>query len=174
MAQSIQVKNISFSILFLLIGIQFSNAQKISKQNLELISAASTFENNMIFTIGEPCVQFYSNEQFSWQEGFLQNITPTNNVSETKPPPNAKPDIRRASIYPNPNDGAFTIELFSESETPIAEYVLFNMQGQEYSRGTLSSRINHVDLYYLPNGAYIIKIFTPNHQFNFVSKLIKL
>lgn len=164
------------SILLLFFVFNLSLAQEKTKQKpkLELFAAASTFENNMVFTIGEPCVQSFYNNQVFLQEGFLQNVTRSVTINESEPPPNPEPIIHSATIYPNPTDGYLTIELSADSEPLFAEYVIINNQGQKCAEGTLTSKKNNLDLHYLPNGAYVIRVFSFSQQFNFISKLIKL
>jgi hypothetical protein len=59
-------------------------------------------------------------------------------------------------IYPNPNEGAFTMEL---SKVLIGEhYQLLNMQGKVVLEGNIESTTMQMEVFDLPAGNYVLSV----------------
>ena len=76
-------------------------------------------------------------------------------------------------LYPNPNDGSFTIELY-DSEAHNADLHIYNSMGDEvyFEKLTYSGRFSKkINLQTLSNGVYFVQLFTENNTV-FHSKVI--
>jgi hypothetical protein len=56
-------------------------------------------------------------------------------------------------LYPNPNNGTFTLETSSAK----GDLIVFNLLGSEVHRQTLSGTKNQVSVAHLPNGIYLVQ-----------------
>ncbi|MES2567183.1 MAG: T9SS type A sorting domain-containing protein [Bacteroidota bacterium] len=70
------------------------------------------------------------------------------------------------SVYPNPNNGIFTMELSSDREIEIS-----NILGEKIMIKFLPEGQNQINMNDQPNGIYFVKIITGNKQE--VIKIIK-
>lgn len=67
---------------------------------------------------------------------------------------NIKIDLKaRIKTYPNPSTNFISLSGIAESKN----YVIYNMQGKEMSRGTISNE-NKIDVRFLANGLYLLKL----------------
>ena len=85
---------------------------------------------------------------------------------------NDNPDI--INLYPNPNQGRFTIDLMT---SPLAEkntITIVNITGKTVYKGTLTKEENtsQLDLSHLDSGIYILMI--SNNKIGFTKKFIKI
>jgi hypothetical protein len=61
-------------------------------------------------------------------------------------------------VYPNPNNGQFTIGLTNATGNPSVK--IYNVLGEEVYTSTLRNETNEVNLSSQPKGIYIYRIFT--------------
>lgn len=59
-------------------------------------------------------------------------------------------------IYPNPGSGIFSIEIEDEAGEP--EYLLLNSLGQVVHSGSLTEKVNIINLNQLPAGVYVVRV----------------
>ena len=59
----------------------------------------------------------------------------------------------RIKTYPNPSTNYISLSGLAESKS----YIIYNMQGKEVSRGTVSNN-NKIDVRFLENGLYLLKL----------------
>ncbi len=63
------------------------------------------------------------------------------------------------SVYPNPADNILYIELYNLPKTPV-DYILYDMQGKQLSRGNFNSRKHEMDISSLSTGVYFLHFKT--------------
>jgi hypothetical protein len=63
-------------------------------------------------------------------------------------------------IYPNPINGIVTIELADNNQNCLFE--IYNITGQIIKTENINSQIQKIDLYYLSNGIYVVKLTDKN------------
>ena len=68
------------------------------------------------------------------------------------------------TIYPNPNDGEFGVEIVGNIDNS-AELEIYDLMGRKVHTGAMSATISNasslVDLRHVESGHYIVKIITP-------------
>ena len=130
--------------------------------------------SSYIIQVGIDC-----EEEVLWSEEFFfytHGGGGINDVLEADAPLN---DFREPLLYPNPNDGKFTLEYFSQQNSAL-EYTILNAQGKLIRRGSvqLSGGTNQLalDLSAFPDGVYLINTSEINDQINrlYAKKIIKM
>lgn len=69
--------------------------------------------------------------------------------------------IPESTVYPNPNDGSFTVKIpFDDIYLEAAEYIIYDVLGRELIRDKVSIRGDeaHIRTSSLPNGEYFIRL----------------
>ncbi len=93
-----------------------------------------------------------------------QNKTVNNKVTSiSNSNLNIQNNLPSIHIYPNPNNGEFTIDVFGDVETK-GSFEIYNSVGVLIDRG-VSSNKTQIDISNNSKGLYIIKIRTPDKQF---------
>lgn len=70
----------------------------------------------------------------------------------------SKPGATEVSIFPNPNQGSFTVQQNLEQGSPYQNYQLFNLSGKLLQSGSLTGNGTEIRLKQAPAGIYIIVI----------------
>ncbi|HXB11029.1 MAG TPA: T9SS type A sorting domain-containing protein, partial [Bacteroidia bacterium] len=73
-------------------------------------------------------------------------------------------------IYPNPNNGQFTISGLTKGSTLL----LYNDIGMLVSNGQVSDETMQLNIASMPNGVYMVRIIYPNNTKVLAQKVIKL
>lgn len=68
------------------------------------------------------------------------------------------------SIYPNPNQGTFSIEMSKSLGASVLE--VFNTLGQLVYEQSLNTRVEQIDLQFLSSGIYTLRISQEGHSIN--------
>lgn len=114
-------------------------------------------------TIHIPAIAGVNNVMFSFENRsgngsplYIDNINipgipVTTNVASIS----SNPSVR---IYPNPNNGQFTIELSNIPGNPLVK--IYNVLGQEVYTSPLKNNNTQINLSSQPNGIYIYRIFS--------------
>ena len=63
--------------------------------------------------------------------------------------------VRLATIYPNPNDGKFTLNFENQETYQIA---IANMAGKVFFRTTVSDMIHEIDISAQPAGIFLVMV----------------
>jgi uncharacterized delta-60 repeat protein len=78
---------------------------------------------------------------------------------------------REVSIYPNPSEGVYTLDLTSSKEA-FTNITVYNVLGEEVLRMNITpNSLNQIDLTVFPTGYYTAKLFNSTHSIPL--KLIK-
>jgi uncharacterized repeat protein (TIGR02059 family) len=91
------------------------------------------------------------------------NATTTSAPIEFKVAESSKYDANSVviNLYPNPNDGHFSIEFINPLQTEISEVVITDLSGKQVYNSSLlkEETIKQIDLSYIKSGIYILMIF---------------
>jgi uncharacterized repeat protein (TIGR02059 family) len=104
------------------------------------------------------------------------NATTTSSPVEFAVGANIKYDANSEiiNLYPNPNDGHFSIELFNSIQNEIGKITISDLSGKLIYQGTLlkDETIKQIDLSYIKSGIYLLMIIY--NRIIVVKKFIKL
>ena len=143
------MKRITLFTLFFLLVSDLAHAQILKK---EIIGSAGTSFSSGIgisWTIGEPMITAYSNTVHLF-EGFH---TPFEEINTSTQNPEKTNSI---SLYPNPNNGAFQIEL-NAYQTPVY-YEIININGVQILQGQFIQDTWSFEMENIPAGVYYLSL----------------
>ncbi len=81
-------------------------------------------------------------------------------------------ELDNISVYPNPNNGQFTIQFLEEKPPFVVE--IYNMLGQKiYSKFNIQNPTFDVTIYGQPNGIYLIRILDKDGNLVLQKKVVK-
>jgi hypothetical protein len=162
------IKNSFFSLFLLLSNLVF--AQKITSQVID--ESGGTHRANgytMTYSIGQTAVETLKGNNYIITQGFQQA-----NKNTTI---NAKDEVGKISfeaiIFPNPTQDILNLRI-ENSNTDDFKIMLYNMAGQQISRGSFSGKTHQIEVSQLPVGEYIIYLQTIDNQNFMTSKFIKI
>lgn len=143
------MKKITLFILFFMSSV-LAYSQTLKK---EIIASAGTSftssEVGLSWTIGEPMIATYSNTVHLF-EGFH---TPEEEINTSiKKLTKSRP----FSLYPNPNNGVFQIEL--EAYQMPVHYTILNTNGMQIQQGYFSKNTRSFDIGNIPAGVYYLSL----------------
>ena len=101
----------------------------------------------------------------TWQE-FTQNFYYYKIVSGNKSP---FQNISNIEIFPNPNNGEFTLHLDDNNINQVQLYV-FNCSGQLVYQSKTIDKTNELNLSHIPNGSYFLRIVSD--EYSIVEKIL--
>lgn len=108
--------------------------------------AAASGTNTLSFTFGE-----YAGLDFMLLHNLMQLKQITNGITTTKTPVGV-------NLYPNPNNGEFTIALSDLTSTTNYQYCIYNALGQQVEQASLNKSSNNIALNNVRNGIYLVVI----------------
>jgi len=148
---------------FLLIGLLLFGFYIAQSQEL-ISNSGDTFSNSsyeISWSLGEVCIDTYSNGDFILGEGFHNANIEISRIDE-----NIKLNV---SIYPNPTSDFITI-----SSTDVMSEIHLNitdMNGKVLNEAILTNREFQIDLSQFTNGVYLLNLIDKNFSNTF--KIIK-
>ena len=142
------MKRITLFTLFFMVSV-LAHAQILKK---EIIGSAGTSLSSGVsisWTIGEPMIATYSNTVHLF-EGFH---TPLEEINTSTQSPEKANYI---SLYPNPNNGAFQVEL-KAYQTPVY-YEIININGVQILQGQFIQDTWSFEIENIPAGVYYLSL----------------
>ena len=142
------MKKIIYVTLFLMVSV-LVHAQTLKKEIIA--SAGKSFSSGIgvLWTIGEPMVVTYSNTVHLF-EGFH---TPGEEINTSLQKPL---NTSILTLFPNPNNGLFKIEL--EGYQMPVHYEILNTNGMQIAQGQLTQDVWSFDIANIPAGVYYLSL----------------
>ena len=140
-------------ILFLVLA-KITTAQTFTQ---EIYTTSGGFyhqiNGSMQFTIGEPLIETYQNNNGQLFQGFEQGNYVVSGINEISNNPAAS-----CIIFPNPATNFVQIQFSSRNPYSTYHYKLLNTQGLEIATGNLTNPTETINLSNLSNSIYILQI----------------
>ncbi len=131
----------------------------------ELVSTTGGFFSNTAYQIewslGEPMIETYSNEEYILTQGFHQVYTNSDTVSNIT-----------ILVYPNPTSKYLTVFL-ANIPCNRCKIEILSIKGEKIQSKPVNSSKEFFDLRGLPGGIYLLKITLDNGIF-YIKKIIKI
>jgi len=96
-----------------------------------------------------------ANDSSAWSAAYSFTLDSTVSINQF-----SKSDI---NVYPNPNNGRFTLELDKEPNSEL-NITISNATGQVVHRQLITSSVNIFDLQGVRKGVYILDLFSENQS----------
>jgi hypothetical protein len=143
------MKKIILVTLFLMVSV-LVHAQTLKKEIIANAGASFTSsEVGLFWTIGEPMIATYSNTVDLF-EGFH---TPEDDINTST---QKLADTITLSLFPNPNNGVFEIEL-KGNQMPV-HYEIINTSGVQMLQGQFTQNVWSFDMENIPSGVYYLSL----------------
>jgi len=147
------------------------------------LTAGTTFQCPNTFVHDAANVSFTASKEISLKPGFTAEYGSTFDASivpkvglksqyaqKVKPIEEVEPSEIKVNVYPNPNNGIFTVD-FGNQQDKGKLIVISDLYGHEIKRINSTSSMEIIDLSNDPGGIYVIKILS-NNRFKTI-KIVK-
>ena len=141
-----------------LIFMQNNFAQGIIRSNISSFGSQLTNgEYSISQTVGQPSnTSVFINDKATFRQGFQQ---PLKSISKS-----VNNELISYSIYPNPNNGQFVIEVEMLNDSEY-EFVIYNILGAKLYEDVAVSKVKkNVNITHLSEGVYILNIIENNYS----------